>query len=114
MNFMYVTIEGHAGYVRSIEHDVAVVIDVDEGLPLHQFEERWLLPLQGLITFAARDPTLIEALTVIAPAATEVHPAIRHAAPRVRWDEEQIEVLMRLPGLAEQPRYGLSRVFQHP
>jgi hypothetical protein len=86
-----------------------VVIDVDDGLPLHQFEERWLLPLQGLITFAARDPTLIEALIVIAPAATEVHPAIRHAAPRVRWDEDQIEVLMRLPGLAEQPRYGYER-----
>ena len=109
LNFTHVTITTQTGFARTVEEDVAVVLDIDEGLPLHQFEERWLLPLQGLVTFAVRDPTLIESLTVVVPSAINVHPAIRHGARQIRWDEDQIEVFMRLPGLTEQPRYGYER-----
>ena len=109
LNFTYVKLEAQSGFRHTTEHDVAVVIEIDDGLPLRKFEERWLLPFQALVTFAVRDPTLIESLTVVMPSEIEVHPLIRHGNHQVRWDEDQIEVLMRLPGLTAEPRYNYER-----
>ncbi len=46
----------------SLAHDgdVEALLDIDEGLPLDEFEERWLIPLQGLVILAGQDPTVIE------------------------------------------------------
>jgi ApeA N-terminal domain 1 len=109
LNFSYAKLETRSGFLVSTEDEVAVVVEIDEGLSLHEFEQRWLLPLQGLVTFVGRDPTLVEHLTAVVPRPTQVHPLIRHGNPQIHWDEDQVDVLMRLPGLTEKPRYHHGR-----
>ncbi|MGH8300194.1 MAG: HEPN domain-containing protein [Steroidobacteraceae bacterium] len=108
LTFVHRRYETRSEYRQTVEVDVEVDIAADAPSPLGEFWKRWLAPLQGLIIFAGRDPTCVESMVVIQPSTTEVHPAISRGS-RVNWREERVEVLMPLPGLAADAKYGYRR-----
>ena len=64
---------------------------MDDRVPLGEFDEKWLTPLQGLVVLAGQDPTVIESLVVL------------------DLGERPVEVLMSRPGLTAEPRWDYQR-----
>lgn len=87
------------------ERDVEVRLDADEALPLAEFDERWLMPLQGLVILAGREPTVREALTLILedPQAANYHPATVRGLSPEELRTQRVDVLTRTPGLNAEP-----------
>jgi hypothetical protein len=93
-------------FEESSELQVDVLIESSQALSLSDFEEHWLLPLQGLIVFAARAPVQVTSfvLEVNTPGvAASIHPAIRRGANDQFWNTEQVEVLSETPSLSGKP-----------
>lgn len=109
LTFAYQTYETRSRYGLVSEEDVEVVIEIDASASLEEFEESWLAPLQALVIFAGREPTVLESIVVVAQSTTEVHPAIRRGSPGIGWDEERVNVIMPLPGLTAEPRFDYQR-----
>jgi ApeA N-terminal domain 1 len=109
LTFAYETFETRSRFGRTLEEDVEVRLELDATVGLEEFEEEWLLPLQGLVIFAGREPTVLESLIVVQPSDVDVHPLIRRASSQVKWDEQRIEVITQLPGLIRQPRSDYER-----
>lgn len=108
LTFVHQRYETRSEYRQTVEVDAEVEIAADAPSPLGEFWKEWLAPLQGLIIFAGRDPTVVESLVVIQPSTTDVHPAIRRGST-VNWREERVEVLMPLPGLSADTRHDYLR-----
>lgn len=91
---------------------MAVVIEADEAVSLRTFEEGWLLPLQGLVMLASREPTIQTELTLLLPdpLAESYHPAVTHGTPPGFWNTEEVEVLTATPGLAADPSSGYEHL----
>ena len=98
-------------YAESAERDVDVLIEIDDGLSLSDFEEQWVNPLEGLILFAARSPVARRGFMLLLydpDQADSMHPAIRAGAPDDVWNETPVEVLTEAPSLSLEPpaQYG--------
>jgi hypothetical protein len=109
LTFAYETFETRSRFGRTLEEDVEVRLELAEAVDLEEFEEAWLLPLQDLVIFASREPTVLESVVVIQPSDEDVHPAIRRGNPQLNWDEQHVEVITQLPGLLRQPRSDYER-----
>jgi len=107
--FSYETFVTRSRFGQMTEEDVEVVVRADTGLPIEEFQTQWLDPLQGLVIFAGREPTVLESMVVNRTTESEVHPAIRHGTAERFWQKERIEVLMTLPGLTAETRYDYQR-----
>ena len=79
--------------------DVGVIAEPAEPVPFEPFIRDWLGALQELVIFAARDSTMIEALTVKPTQSLSDLPGSRRS----------VEVIMALPGLATPPRHNYKR-----
>lgn len=103
---------GGSTFRESWERDTAVLIEADEPVTLREFEDRWLMPLQGLVLFAARAPTSQQELTLLLedPDADNCHPAITRGTPDSFWREEPVEVLTAAPGLDAEPPPDYERL----
>jgi hypothetical protein len=108
LTFVHRRYETRSDYSQTVEVDVEVEISADAPSPLGEFWKQWLAPLQGLIIFTGRDPTIVESMVVIQPSRTRVHAAIRRGSS-IKWDEERVEVLMPLPGLTADTRHDYRR-----
>ncbi len=73
------------------DEDVEALLAVENGLPLYELEEKWLVPLQGLVILAGQDPTVIESLVAL------------------DLEEGPVDVLMTRPGLTAEPRWDHQR-----
>jgi hypothetical protein len=73
------------------DDDVELELELDDGQRLEDFEERWLVQIQGLVILAGNDPTVVKRVAVL------------------DHDHGPVEVLMRLPGLAAEPRWKHER-----
>jgi hypothetical protein len=110
LTFVYQSYETRSRYESFSKEDVEVVIEIDTPVPLEEFEQRWLAPLQGLVIFAAREPTVLESMVVVQPSTIEVHPAIRRGSPPAMWQEDRVEVVTTLPGLTADTRFDYQRL----
>jgi hypothetical protein len=99
-------------FTESSELDVDVLIEIDEPLPLKDFEDRWLRPLHALILFAARAPVALKGFTLLLndpDAADGVHPAIRRGTSPQVWTETHVDVLTETPSLSGKPPTSYDR-----
>jgi hypothetical protein len=105
LTFECVESRNRSRYGEAWERDVEVRIDADEALPLAEFAERWLMPLQGLVILAGREPTVREALTLILddPQAANYHPATVRGLSPDELRTQRVDVLTRTPGLDAEP-----------
>ena len=82
---------GRIVFSMTPDGDVEALLDVHDPLPLEEFEEKWLIPLQGLVVLAGQDPTVVESLVAL------------------DVGEGPVEVLMSIPGLTAEPRWDYER-----
>jgi hypothetical protein len=106
LTFLHSMSRNKTKFGESSEEDVEVLIEASEPVPLDEFEERWVRPLEALVIVASRAPSSLQSFTLLLedPDAAElVHPAIRRGSNPQIWNETHIEVLTETPGLSAQP-----------
>jgi hypothetical protein len=111
LTFECVESREHSAFGESWECDVEVGIDADEPLTLSRFVERWLMPLQGLVILASREPTLETGLKLLltGPGRADAA-AVQAAPPGVFSREREVDVMQATPGLTAEPFFD----YQHP
>lgn len=106
LTFLHSTWGSKSRFKQSSEEDVEILIEVSGPLPLTEFEEQWIRPLEALVIFASRAPTSLQGFTILVSdpdAAAAVHPAIRHGSNPEIWNETHVDVLTETPGLSAEP-----------
>jgi hypothetical protein len=96
---------------RSSELEVSVLVEANDEVPLGEFEERWLMPIQGLVMFASREPSVMNAWTLLLAdlESSSYHPAVTHGMSAAFWAEEPVEVLTATPGLVAEASANYER-----
>jgi hypothetical protein len=109
LTFMLRQRERRSDDAELLGDDVVVIILADTPLPLEEFMDEWLTPLEGLVIFAGREPTVLEGMVVLQPDLIKAPTTIDTAPGNSGWEDAGVEVLMPLPGLNAEPRHDFRR-----
>jgi hypothetical protein len=96
LTFGFTKVAGGTEFHDFSDYDAEVMIELTQAVPLPEWSERWVRPLQDLLVFAMREQCVIESFVAVIedPALAEaVHPAIRIAAPDPIWSRYDVEIV---------------------
>jgi hypothetical protein len=112
LTFLHGISRSNTRFGQSSEEDVDALIEADDPLPLDEFEEQWVRPLEALVILANREPTVLQGFTVLledAGAWESVDPALRGRTTPEVWNEIHVDVLTPTPDLTAEPSSEYDR-----
>jgi hypothetical protein len=80
----------------TVSVDAQALIDLNEPLPVGEWREKWVRPLQNFLVFATREQVVVEsfhAIVSIHGLAEGIAPEIRPALPDNVWERHEIEIV---------------------
>jgi hypothetical protein len=96
MSLAYSRHASHSLFRDSVSIDAQALVDLSEPLPVDEWREKWVRPLQDFLVFATREQIVLEsfhAIVSIHGRAEGIAPEIRPTLPDHVWERHEIEIV---------------------